>query len=136
MYDMHRVFCALPAEMREERLAFSRAVGDFNTEEASGHGFLFVPVAASSAMQAAYPAEVRANIRACRHYIHVLPTGASSPESDPNYAFALDCRADNSLPMREAVVLPREDFSNVPEFQQRIRALLARWLTELQAQSA
>jgi hypothetical protein len=138
MYELHRVFCALPAQMREERLAFPQAVGDFNTAEAGGRGILFVPVAASSAMRAACPDEVRANICACRHYVQVLPAGAPPPESDPrlDYPFALACCADASLPMQEAVALPQENFSDIPEFKQRIRALLARWLAVFPAQSA
>jgi hypothetical protein len=42
-------------------------------------GILFVPVAASSALRAVAPGDVRANIRECRYYIEVLPAGAADP---------------------------------------------------------
>lgn len=121
--------------MPEERWAFYDAVGDFNTGIGSGPGVLFVPVAASSALRAVAPGDVRANIRACRHYIEVVPPGAPPPESDPQlgYAFAQQCRDDASLPMKDVVVLENAPQADLPGFQQRVRALLARWLAELQA---
>jgi len=138
MYELHRVFCALPAGMQEERRAFYDVVGDVNTEQGTKRGVLFVPVAASSALRAVVPADVRSNIRACRYYIEVLPEGAPAPESDPqlDYTFALECRADSSLPMKEVVALPRAAFSDLTEFRQRIREFLSRWLAEIPAQSA
>src|SRR5215471_16093105 len=138
MYLLHRVFCSLPAELQEERSAFFNAVGDFNQEQGIQNGILFVPVAASSALRAVAPGDVRANIRECRHYIEVLPAGAADPTNNPQlcYDFAVRCCADADLPMREVVVLRSEQFGNLTEFRSRIHEFLSRWLAALVAQTA
>jgi hypothetical protein len=138
MYKMHRVFCALPAEMQEERRAFYQTVGEFNAEQGLSRGILFVPVAASSALRGIAPVEVRENIRACRHYIEVVPAGAGAPEDNPqhDYAFAAECCADPSLPMKEVVVLRRAAGADLHDFSLRVREFLLKWLAALGRESA
>ena len=138
MYELHRIFCALPAEMQEERIEFYAAVGDFNESDGMRRGILFVPVAASSTLRAMAPGDVRENIRACRYYIEVLAPGAADPGSDSQlgYNFALKCCEDSSLPMREVVVLTKADFGDLTEFRSRVRAFLSRWLAAIGTKSA
>lgn len=101
-------------------------------------GILFVPVAASSALFAVAPGDVRANIRECRYYVEVLPSGKGEPEADPrlSYSFAVQCRDDSSLPMREVAVLRSADFNDLNRFKLRIREFLSRWLAAIGAHSA
>ena len=42
MYHMHRIYCATPWELEEERGTFYAAVGEFNATHAMPRGVLYV----------------------------------------------------------------------------------------------
>ena len=133
MYEMYRVFCALPGEFGEERLGFYDAVGEFNGTVGMPRGILFVPVVVSSARRAASPLDVNANIRASSFYIEVLAEDSKPVERNRRlgYRLAEECRTDPALPMREvAVVREGADFSDLAGFKQRVRGLLSDWIPQ------
>src|SRR5262245_43351835 len=69
MYHMHRIYCATPWELEEERGTFYAAVGEFNATHAMPHGVLYVPVSLGSVQdKRPYQYALKDNIRACRHY--------------------------------------------------------------------
>src|SRR5215475_3739834 len=117
MYHMHRIYCATPWELEEERGTFYAAVGEFNATHAMPRGILYVPVSLGSVPdKRPYQYAVTDNIRACRHYIQVLD--ALPPDQPPNAIWgppqrnfesdlrlALACSADPALPMCEVAVL-------------------------------
>ena len=151
MYQLHRIYCATPWELEEERRAFTGLVGNFNETAAMKRGVLYIPVSLVANFRDKRPMQsvVNENIRSCRHYVQVLDTapgdGWGVPERnfERDFRLALECSADPSLPMREVVVLlkkpPRppagldgsvrvEGFVNVDEFKQQLSALFSDWL--------
>ena len=69
MYHMHRIYCATPWELEEERGTFYATVGEFNAAHAMPRGVLYVPVSLGSVLdKRPYHYALKDNIRACRHY--------------------------------------------------------------------
>jgi hypothetical protein len=102
---------------------------------------------------------VEENIRACRHYILAVSDnwGPRERNFERDYRLALECRADESLPLRQTAILVRNEpggdpspflatlaaagfsssaFSGVDDFRQIVRGLLAGWLPEDAAEPA
>lgn len=106
---MHRIFCATPGDLEEERLAFYKVMGEFNEAEAMPLGILFVSISIVPHMidKRPYQAVVGENIRSCRHYIQVLEDTWGPPQRnfERDYALASQCVGDPSLPMHEVAVL-------------------------------
>ena len=73
-YAMHRIFCATPGDLEEERLAFYKVMGDFNEAHAMPRGVLFVSISIVpyGGDKRVYQGAVSENIRSCRYYIQVL----------------------------------------------------------------
>ena len=154
MYRMHRVFCATAWELEGERRAFYDVVGQFNETAAMPLRVLYVPVSLTSIVdKRAYQYTVEENIRDCRHYILAVSEdwGPRERNFERDYRLALECRADDALPLRQTAILVRNQpgggpspflttlaaagfngaaFSGVDDFQQIVRGLLAEWLPE------
>lgn len=158
MYHMHRIYCATPWALEEERGTFYEAVSEFNAVHAMPRGVLYVPVSLGSVLdKRPYQYTVQDNIRACRHYIQVLDT--LSPDQPPSTIWgpperhfagdlrlALACRDDPALPMSEVAVLVKEptrpladldgvsallEFRDTADFKRQLRGLLPHWLAAL-----
>ena len=154
-YHMHRIYCATPWELEEERGTFYAAVGEFNATHAMPRGVLYVPVSLGSvADNRPYQYAVQDNIRACRHYIQVLdalplnqPASTIWGPSARNFArdlrLALECGANPTMPMSDVVVLLKQPtqplagldgvsaiitFSDTADFKQQLLGLLPHWL--------
>jgi hypothetical protein len=152
-YQMHRVFCATPGDLEEERQAFYKVVAELNEQEAMPRGILFVSVSLVPNMtdKRAYQGPVAENIRACRYYIQVLEDSWGPPQRnfERDYALAMKCAGDTASPMQEVTVffkkplLPHRvepeiqelkarlnapEFETIPEFQEQLRRQLSVWL--------
>ena len=155
MFQMHRVFCATPWELEGDRRAFYEFVGEFNEREAMRRGVLFVPVTLTPVKdKRPVQFDVEENIRACRHYVLLLSEdwGPVERNFENDYHLALECASDPSLPMGSVTVLhklqlsgkplaagmpdPESAFSNLAEFGECLRALLAGWLESLLAEQS
>jgi hypothetical protein len=158
-YSMHRIFCATPGDLEEERQAFYKVMGDFNAAEAMPQGILFVSVSlpATTTDKRPYQAVLSENIRACRYYILVLEDTWGPPQLnyERDYALATKCVTDPSLPMKQVAVLFKrpllphqvepavselkqtlaaKEFDGLEEYQQRLWSLLCRWLPAVLAE--
>ncbi len=158
-YSMHRIFCATPGDLEQERLAFYKVMGEFNETHAMPRGILFVSVSIVPGLvdkRALQPA-VSENIRACRYYIQVLEDTWGPPQKnfERDYALAAQCAADPAQPMQEVTVLFKKplvphqvepaiaelkrqldadaDFADISQYERRLHALLARWLETVPA---
>jgi hypothetical protein len=156
-YQMHRVFCAAPADLEQERHAFYSILGDFNETDAMQRDILFVPVSLleTHTNKAMFQMAVDANIRECRYYVQLLQNTWGPPEKnfEHDYGVALQAKDDPTLPMQEVVVMlkpvsaerPEDDrvkefraansnaleFGTADEYRDRWLALLRRWLESL-----
>lgn len=155
MFQMHRVFCATPWEMEAERNCFYDVIGDFNETHAMAKGVLYVPVSLLN-IRDKRPMQylVDENIRDSRHFILLLSEdwGPVERNFENDYLLARECAADPALPMHEIGLLRRIErsghplangipepdaaFSTIGEFKECVRNLLARWLSNLNANSA
>src|SRR5260370_41816796 len=108
-YEMHRIFCATPGDLEQERQAFYSVMGEFNANHAMKRNILFVSVSLPPQLsdKRGYQAVISENIRACRHYIQVLEDTWGPPQLNYEREFALakKCIEDSSLPMTEVAVL-------------------------------
>ena len=108
-YVMHRVFCASPGDLEEERQAFYEVMADLNEKEAMPHGILFVSVSlpATTIDKRPYQAAISENVRACRYYIQLLEDTWGPPERnfERDYTLATKCIVDPALPMQDVAVL-------------------------------
>ena len=111
---MHRIFCATPGDVEEEREAFYRVVGNFNEKRAMEENILFVCVAITPTMvdTRAYSPVIRENIQSCRYYVQLLEDTWGPPQKnfEREYAIARQCLGDSALPMREVVVFSRSRY--------------------------
>jgi hypothetical protein len=155
-FQTHRVFCATPGDLEEERRAFQDVAGRLNEEEGMPRGLLFAPVTIVPSVldKRAFQGAVNENIRSCSFFVQVLEDTWGPPEKnfERDYALALRCAADPALPMREVAVLCKRpllphrvepevaelkrrldspDFVSIAEFEQRLRDLLSRWFAAL-----
>jgi hypothetical protein len=155
MYQMHRIYCATPWELEEERQVFYTTVGECNETSAMSHGVLYVPLSLGNVPdKRPYQYAVKENIRACRYYIQVLdvlpphqpPTmiwGPPQRNFEYDLRLALACRADPALPMCEVVVFLKGptssrvdldgvsaviEFSDTAKFKRQLLGLLPQWL--------
>ena len=152
MFRMHRVFCASAWELEGERRAFYDILGKFNETDAMPVQVLYVPVSLTNIHdKRAYQYVVEENIRDCRHYILAVSEdwGPRERNFERDYRLALECRANDALPMSEIAILVRNQpdgtpspfietlgaagfsgigFSGVNDFQQAVRGLFAAWL--------
>jgi hypothetical protein len=156
-YTFHRVFCATPGDLEEERQAFYTVMGEFNEAESMPHDILFVAVSIVPMMVhlTPYRKAIEENIDACRYYIQVLGDTWGPPERnfEPLYAAAKAALENPQLPMRETAVLLKSvppgqrvepgvekfksdlsnpiEFSDIESFQRALRAVLSGWLKAL-----
>jgi hypothetical protein len=150
-YSMHRIFCATPGDLEDERLAFYEVIGQFN-HQAMTHNILFVSVSIvpNMASLAAFQKVLDENVEACRYYVQVL--GDAWADSRGNFQryfeVARKCAADPQLPMKEVVVLSKSmpgkltaegvrnlEFSDLESYKEQLRGLLAEWLETLIGQA-
>jgi len=114
---MHRVFCATPGDLEEERQAFYNVMSELNESAAMPRGILFVAVALPGTTydKRLYQAAISENVRACRYYVQVLEDTWGPPERnfERDYALATKCVEDSSLPMQDVAVLFKKPL--VPE---------------------
>jgi hypothetical protein len=149
MFQMHRIFCATPWELEAERSRFHEILGCFNEERAMAKGILLVPVSLMN-IRDKRPVQyaVDDNIRECRHYVLLLQDdwGPVERNFENDYHLALECASDPSLPMRGISLVrkippsgralapgipePHAVFSTPSEFEQCVRAVLAKTLTD------
>lgn len=157
------IFLGAPEGLEEERQAFHDAVGDVNEAEGLKRGVLFVPLFVSRKLHE--QGVIDSNIRSSTYYIlavdDYLGSMGRSFEYDLNQA--VKCRADAELPMREVVVLlkqqaedrpleaavaafrarpvregePRRiEFADAAQFKTVLRDLLQAWICDLTAASS
>jgi hypothetical protein len=150
-YSMHRIYCASPGGLAVERRSFYDLIGEFNEAAAMQRGLLFVPVSLPDNTIDKRPAqrEIDRNIRDCRYYVQLLDDTWGSPAMnfEHEYRLAVECAADEALPLQEVAVLCRKPatpaaeefqrslgnveysvFSSLPEYEQQLKDLLSRWL--------
>lgn len=165
-YEMHRIFCATPFELEDERLAFHAAVSRFNEREAMPANLLFVPVTLppNLADKRAYHNVVLENIRDARYFVQVLEDswGAPGRNFERDYAMARQYAAGGEHKLRETALLFKKpllphrveqeivqlkkqaeeegslvEFAGIAEFEEILTRLMARWMRGLPlAQSA
>lgn len=152
-YTMHRIFCATPGDLEEERLAFYKVMGDFNEAHAMPRGILFVSISIVpyGGDKRVYQGAVSENIRSCRYYIQVLEDTWGPPQKnfERDYAVARRSMEDPALPMQEVAVLFKKpllphqvepgvaqlkesmgagEFSTLEEYGKQLQQLLTGWL--------
>ena len=149
-YSMHRIFCATPGNLEDERQAFYSVVGCFNENEAMKHDILFVPVSIVPNMVDLnlFQNVIDENVRSCRYYIQVLgDTWGAFPRNFERYfELAKTCAAAADLPMREVAALIKPlparltaegarslEFHDLESYRLHLRALLSGWLERASA---
>jgi hypothetical protein len=165
-YEMHRIFCATPFELEEERLAFHAAVSRFNESEAMPRNLLFIPVTLppNLADKRAYHNVLLENIRDARYFVQLLEDSWGPPERnfERDYAMARQYVEIGSHKLRETVLLFKKpllphrveqeivqlkqqsqekgslvEFASLEELEGILKGLMARWMEGLPlAQSA
>lgn len=159
-YEMHRIFCATPFELEEERLAFHAAVSRFNEREAMPGNLLFIPVTLppNLADKRAYHNVVLENIRDARYFVQLLEDSWGPPgrNFERDYAMARQYAAGGAHKIRETALLFKkpllphrveqeivqlkkqaeeegwmEEFAGIEEFQGILTRLMARWMEGL-----
>jgi hypothetical protein len=147
-YSMHRIFCAAPIALEEERLAFHDEIGAFN-EEAMPYNILFVPVTIvlNMANLARFAPILDDNIETCRYYVQVLGESWQEERGDFKRLFdrALHCAADPNLPMQEVVLMSKagivadgarvHHFRGLETYRAHLRVLFSEWLESLKGQA-
>jgi len=147
-YSMHRIFCAAPTALEEERLAFHDEIGAFN-EQAMPHNILFVPVTIvlNMANLALFAPVLDDNIETCRYYVQALGESWQEERGDFKRLFdrALDCAADPQLPMQEVVLMSKAgvvadgarvyQFRDLDTYRAQLRGLFSEWLESLKGQA-
>ncbi|MGH9666662.1 MAG: hypothetical protein ACRD9L_19730 [Bryobacteraceae bacterium] len=131
-YAMHRVFCAAPGDLEEERQAFYKVMGEFNETKAMPRGVLFVSVSLPATVfdKRPYQAVLGENIRSCRYYIQLLEDTWGPPQKnfERDYALASKCAADPEMPMQQVAILfkkpllPQQVEPGVAELRQCLAA--------------
>jgi hypothetical protein len=155
-YQMHRIFCATPGDLEEERQAFYEVMGAFNEEEAMRREILFVSVSIVPQLsdKRVFQGAIGENIRSCRYYVQILEDSWGPPQKnfERDYALAMKCAADPALPMEDVAVfykkpllpdrvepavnelkarLAAPEFEAVAEFKEQLRRQLSSWLESL-----
>jgi len=152
---MHRIFCATPWELEEERNRFHNLIGNFNEATAMQKGILYVPVTLIN-IRDKRPLQyaVDENIRDCRHYLLLLSEDWGPVERNfrNDYHLALQCVSDPALPMYSVAVLAKKQLSGAPlaeglpqpsavfstltEFDRCVNNLLPAWFESLASTGA
>jgi hypothetical protein len=146
-FEMCRVFCATPGDLEDERQAFYQVMGEFNEREAMPRGVLFVSVSIPPHMtnKLAYRNVVDENVRACKFFVQVLHDTWGPPERSfaREYSMAAQCagravlfKAPNGRPIEPEVLALKqqsagEEFGDLDDFKQRLRAQLSAWLATI-----
>ena len=125
---MYRVFYSTPGNLEFERRACHDSTGAVNENGGMDIGVLFIPVtlrgaAAAGVMNAA----VLENIRDAHFFVQVFGRnwGPAAANASELFEYALECRADPTLPMREVAVLLKavgQDSPEAAEFRTTIEA--------------
>ncbi len=145
---MHRIFCAAPTALEEERLAFHDEIGAFN-EQAMSHNILFVPASMvlNMANMTLFEKVLDDNIQACRYYVQVLAESWKEERGDHKRLLdvALQCVADPQMPMQEVVLMSKAglvadgarvvEFRDLDTFRLEVRTLFSEWIESLKGQA-
>jgi len=103
--------------MEAERRRFYELVGQFNEEKAMAKGVLFIPVTLVN-IRDKRPMQyvIDENIRDCRAFIQLLRDDWGPVERNfrEDYHLALQCQADNSLPMTLTTLIRKIPLSGSP----------------------
>jgi len=128
-FDMYRVFISAPGDLQRENDACRSAISEINEKEAMPRKILLVSVGLRehgdiSGIRSA----VADNIRQCTWFIQVF-----HDDWGPGNLFrkmfhlALECRDDPAFPMREVVVLlkddPKESDPQILAFRDELKAV-------------
>jgi hypothetical protein len=159
-YQMHRVFCATPLDLEEEREAFHQVLVLFNDQEAMKREVLLVGVSIVPLMsdKRAYQRAVDENIRDSRYYILLWDGGWGPPQRnfESDWKLALECAGNPKSPMQAAVALQKSgeecsqqavglrnsdgsdptEYRSIDEFKAQIWQLLVTWLSTIAAPAA
>jgi hypothetical protein len=132
-YSMHRIFCATPGDLEEERLAFYSVMSEFNEHVAMPRGILFVSISIvpGVADKRGFQSAINENIRTCRYYVQVLEDTWGWPEKnfERDHALAVRCAADPELPMQEVAVffkkplVPHQVEPSITQLKQSLEAV-------------
>jgi len=128
---MHRIFCATPGDVEEERMAFYKVMGKFNEAEAMPRGILLIALAlpGATADKRPYQAAMAENVRSCRYYIQLLEETWGPPERnfERDYALALRSLEDPAMPMQDVAVMfkkplvPHQMDPRIEELKQKLQ---------------
>jgi tetratricopeptide (TPR) repeat protein len=138
----YRVFIASPGGLEEERRAFRDTLAEYNAAEAIHDNVQFYPVGWEDTLAGIGrpQALINEDVRKCDFFVLLLwdrwgsdPGGGSAYTSgtEEEFNIALECRRDDSHPMRQIVVLfkavdprqlsdPGEQLSKVLEFKRTL----------------
>ncbi len=155
-FDMHRIFCATPFELEDERNAFYQVMSEFNEAYAMPRGILLVSVSLVPQMadKRPYQAAVNDNIKASRYYIQLIEDSWGPPERnmERDYALAVKYCADPESNLKQSVLLCKKpllphrvepeivqlkssgqhlEFDTIDEFKQLLRNLFEGWLESI-----
>ena len=125
-FDMYRVFISTPGDLARERETCRKAISETNEQDAMPQKILLVSLGLMEDGQiVGYRSAVAENIRQCTYFIQVF-----EDDWGPNKLFrkmfflAIDCRDDESLPMREVIVClkdaPRETDPEILAFRKEL----------------
>jgi hypothetical protein len=161
-FSMYRVFYSTPGNLEFERRACHDTTGAVNENGGMDAGVLFIPVTLRGAAAAGgVNAAVLENVRDAHFFVQVFGRnwGPAAAGSSDLFEYALECRADPALPMREVAVLlkavdPAQSpeaaeflqsmerrgypkvsaFDSVPELERTLTELLTAWRASLTEQ--
>ena len=152
MFRMHRIFCATPWDLEEERLLFHDIVGRVNETKGNSKGVLMVPITLSAASDKRPLAYIlKQNILECTWFIALVEEdwGPKERNFQKEYEFALECKSNPALPMQEVITLshrgllhrddadpppaadlpvPEAVFADTAAFGQQLETILNRWM--------
>jgi len=111
---LFNVFLGAPEGLELERRAFHEAVGESNQAEGLPRGTLFVPLFTSRKIHE--QEAIDSNIQTSTYYLLALDDNWGPPgrSFEHDLHFALACREDPTLPMREVVVLVKKQAGDRP----------------------
>jgi hypothetical protein len=153
-FNFYRVFCSTPGILDEEREAFLETLAAVNENFAMPSKRLFVPVVCLGAVNTgAYNGAVRENVRDADFFIQILghTWGVESAEFEDLFDYAVECRDNPQLRMRQVAVFLKQlpanklksavsefrrrvsgdPFTGLDELKSKLTSLLQDWLSRL-----
>jgi hypothetical protein len=128
-FSIHRVICATPPGLEEERDLFLASLSDFSERVTMPEWVLFAPASFPIGFDATrMQAAVKDNIKNAFFFLGIFSENPGEDPIEPVYKrfvqYAIECAADPASPMKSVTVFFRES-ADAPEEIRALRVRLA-----------